>query len=436
MQELLFVVVVSLLLAGGLIYLAKILLPKQIIKDFVCSHQLFLHPNSISYERVAVVVISFIFYDAGWQYLGIALFLLGAFLDAVDGMVARICKLVTTKGKKLDPMCDKISYIIPLYYFCILGMLPIVTMIIFIIVELTGQWFVRNILLRLDWPIEANNFGKIKAVLSFSLVPYLFILQNNSGIPDLSNHILTICVGLSACSAIFKLIPDKFYIGTLSILNLFCGISSLYLIQQNDLMGAILIIVLGQVFDLFDGRIFDRDKQNNVESIPWLDGMANFVSFGLCPMALILSIVSEGNIVFQIMAGSYLMAISYQLLRAVLIGKKGTAFNSIVFKGLPSPVAAILIFSVCLLNLPIMIIMTISVVVSLLTVSNLPFVDFGRGIAKQLPRVTIVVLGAGVFVLFAYFVKIDSSAGVGFSLLVGMFLYFIFGEISRRRILL
>jgi CDP-diacylglycerol--serine O-phosphatidyltransferase len=432
MQELLFVLAVSLSLAGVLVYLAKALLPKQAVKDFIYNNQLFFHPNSICYERVVIVIIAFIIYGLGWQYLGIALFLLGAFLDAVDGMVARACGLVTEKGKQLDPFCDKLSYLIPLVYFCIGGMLPASIMATFIIVELMGQWLVRSILSGLGWSVAANNFGKVKAVLSFSLVPYLFILQNNAILPNLSEHILTISLGLSICSAIFKLIPNKFYADILSLLNLVCGAISLYLIGKGNLIGATLAVVLGQVFDLFDGRM--AIKHGGTKIGPWLDDIADFVSFGISPMILILVVVQDG-IVLQIIAGGYLLAITYRLIRFIWIDKKKADFNPAIFNGLPSPAAAILVFGICLLNLPLLVITPAVLIVSLLAVSNLPFVHFGKGIVKQLPRGTVVISGAGLFVLFAYFVKINSSMGVGFSLLAGMLLYFILGEVSRRKIL-
>jgi CDP-diacylglycerol--serine O-phosphatidyltransferase len=432
MQELLFVLIISLLLSGALIYLAKALLSKKAVKDFICNNQFFFHPNSICYERVIIVIIAFMVYGFGWQHLGVALFLLGAFLDAVDGMVARACKLTSKKGERLDPFCDKLSYLIPLIYFCVVGMLPVAMMTAFVMVELMGQWMVRNILSRLEWSVAANNFGKVKAVLAFSLVPYLFILQNNVNLPNLSKYILTISLCLSICSAIFKLIPNKFYADILSLLNLACGIISLYLIGEENLIGATLAVILGQVFDLFDGRM--ATKHGGTKMGPWLDDIADFVSFGVSPTVLILVIFQDG-IALQIIAGIYLSAIAYRLIRFVWFDKEGSNFNPAIFNGLPSPAAAILVFGVCLLDLSLFITTFAILIISLLAVSNLPFVHFGKGIVKQLPRVVVVISGAGLFVLFAYFVKINSSMGVGFSLLVGMLLYFIFGEISRRKIL-
>jgi CDP-diacylglycerol--serine O-phosphatidyltransferase len=430
MQELLFVIATTLALSGWLAHLGVVVLKNVSVKEFIKEHPL-LQPNSICYVRVGIVVLAMLFYSIGWQYLGIASYLLGVFLDAVDGMVARACGLVSAIGERLDPLCDKISYLIPMVYFCAIGMLPVVTLVAFIIIELSGQYIVRSILASLGWSVASNNFGKIKAVLAFSLIPYLFILQHNPGLSDISENLMIICLGLSICSAVFKLIPNKFYADILSVLNLICGICGIGLISQAQFLGATLAVMLGQVFDLFDGRM--AIKHGGTKFGPWLDDAADFVSFGICPMYLILNIAND-NLILKSAAVMYAVSIAYRLLRFVLVDRKRVDNNPALFFGLPSPAGAFCVFGVCLSGLSPIISSIIVALVSLLSITEYKFVHFGRGIICEIPKVMLIVLGSGMFVVLAYFFKINSSIGVGYSLLIGMIIYFVLSEISKRKI--
>lgn len=430
-KELFFVSNVVLMFSGGLIYLGKVILRNVYIQNFIKAHPV-LHPNSICWIRVGLAGVAIIFYGFGWQYIGIVVYLLSVFLDAVDGMVARGCDLVSLEGERLDPFCDKFSYLIPIAYFCAIGKLPLGVVVAFTIIELTGQYIVREILVKLGWSIASNNFGKIKAVLAFSLTPYLFVLQHNPSLPNISENLMIICLGLSICSATFKLIPNKFYADILSVLNLICGISGINLISHTKFLGATLAVMFGQVFDLFDGRM--AVKHGGTKFGPWLDDAADFVSFGICPMFLILSI-AEGNLILQIIAVVYATSIAYRLIRFVLVDKKRADSNPAIFFGLPSPAGAFCVFGICLSGLSATIISIIVVIVSMLSIAEYKFVHFGRGIICEIPKAMLIVLGSGIFVLLSYFFTINSLIGVGYSLLIGMGIYFILSEISKKKIL-
>lgn len=443
MVEMLFVLMVCSVLSLGLLILnktLKIVSVQSIVKDH-CHNWRYgnkngwivtlspLYPNNICYIRVFVAWVAIGAYCFGWQYVGIALYLLAVFFDAVDGMVARRCDLVTKAGEKIDPLCDKLTYLAPIAYFGISGVLSVIPTVLFIIFELSGQSVVRKILTCRGQSVAANNFGKMKAILAFSLMPYIFVVQNYQQIPDISRYIIIMCVVLSLCSAVFKLIPNRFYADILSILNLLCGATSTVLILEGSLIGAVLVVILGQVFDFFDGRM--AIKHGGTEIGPWLDDLADSISFGFCP-ALLIWKIGDGYW-FNVVAIIFFSSILLRLLRFVLVDKKRGDHQDHIFFGLPSPAGALIVMGVCLVTHNFLIVGSITILVSILSVSTYKFVHLGKGIAKKLPKTLIVVLGTIMLVALAYFVKTESQIGIGYFLLASSLLYVVTSELVKKQ---
>ncbi len=143
-------------------------------------------------------------------------------------------------------------------------------------------------------------------------------------------------------------------------------------------------------------------------------------------------VVAKNDLFGQIMAGAYLMAIVYRLVRFVLKDKKQSDYNPAIFCGLPSPAGAMIVFGACLLQLSATFIWLVVGVVVVLSVSTISFVHFGRGIVEKMPRLIIVISGAIVAILLVYFFKVHSQQGIGFSLLLGMGMYFVLSESTKK----
>ena len=134
--------------------------------------------------------------------------------------------------------------------------------------------------------MAANNFGKIKAVLCFALIIYCALLDGGFRFPELSDQILYVCIILSVSSSVFKTISNRYYADILSIFNLLCGVIGIFLVFQGRYVYVAIAILAGQIFDLFDGRM--AEKHGGTKFGPWLDDIADLVSFGMCPGLLIL----------------------------------------------------------------------------------------------------------------------------------------------------
>ena len=73
--------------------------------------QLFNHPNKLTLSRIAVVPLILVgmAYESKWSCLAAGvLFALAGVTDLLDGWLARRENLVTSIGKLLDPLADKI----------------------------------------------------------------------------------------------------------------------------------------------------------------------------------------------------------------------------------------------------------------------------------------------------------------------------------------
>ncbi|HDR14256.1 MAG TPA: CDP-alcohol phosphatidyltransferase family protein, partial [Desulfobacteraceae bacterium] len=137
------------------------------------------YPNAICIWRVFIGLAgTFLYFVTGQYTLGILLFTISAVLDGVDGLVARKCDLVTEFGEQIDPLCDKLTYLPPMLFFAAEGRLNVETVWVLILIETSGQFLVRYIIKKFTkFSVAANNFGKIKAVLCFSLIIYCAILK-------------------------------------------------------------------------------------------------------------------------------------------------------------------------------------------------------------------------------------------------------------------
>ncbi len=169
------------------------------------------YPNNITYARGALAFIAMTKCLDGELRVAVACFIVSAFGDALDGMVARACGLGTKWGKFIDPLFDKITYLPLLVAFAMKGWLAVCLVEIFFTLEFIGQFFVRWILSKLGLSMAANNFGKFKANIAFFLVIYMFILQENSGILNRGDMILTGGIIFAVLSIVFKVVSVEYF---------------------------------------------------------------------------------------------------------------------------------------------------------------------------------------------------------------------------------
>lgn len=416
---------------SSLMYLAiSAVLKRDHVRGYVVNHDL-LHPNAICVWRVLIGFIGLVLYFIlGQIFWGILLFTVSAFLDGVDGLVARRCDLTTRFGEEIDPLCDKLTYLPPMGFFAYQGMLPISAFWTLVGIELFGQFVVRYILKRYTrFSVQANNFGKIKTVLLFALIIYLAIMDDPLKLPDFTTQLLYLGIIMSLASIIFKAIPNRFYADILSILNLMCGILGITLVLRGNHVLAALSILAGQIFDLFDGRM--AEKHGGTKIGPWLDDIADLVSFGLCPAVFMMKF-GQLKPHSVILGTLYFFAVAFRLWRFLLKDKHNKTLPKGTFNGLPSPAGAIVALGAILFWKDFWLSWIVIFITSFLLVSHIRFVHFGRVVLPLIPRNLFILLGFFVLLIAAYLIKERNPQMLGGTLL-GLFL--LYGLAGNYRVL-
>jgi CDP-diacylglycerol--serine O-phosphatidyltransferase len=378
----------------------SVMLRRARFRQYIVENQWLLHPNSICYWRTAMALVGFVLYFAlGLESLAIYIFTFAAILDGVDGIVARSCNMATKLGEWLDPLCDKLTYLPPLIAFAYLDIMSVPLVWALVAVEVVGQFFARHILSLLKISGAANNFGKIKAIICFALVIYCALLHGHSGVIDMADQVLVACLILAAASVVCKFIPNRLYADSLSTLNFCCGVASLVLTYHNYFAWAIFAIIVGQLFDLFDGRM--AEKHGGTRYGPYLDDIADFVSFGLSP-AYVVSL--KGGPWAWVFGAIYVGGVAYRLIRFVAVDKKRTDLPYGIFNGLPSPAGALVVLGAALV-VPPQYLWLVAMLSVALMVSHIRFAHFGRVILKEIPKPLFFVTCAALVLIISYIIK-------------------------------
>jgi len=363
-----------------------------------------------------------LYFFLGYQAVGILIFTFAAILDGVDGIVARNCNLISEWGEWLDPMCDKLTYLPPLIGFAYAGIISAKLVWFLVVIELAGQLLARHILSLIKFSGAANNFGKIKAIICFALVIFCALLEKNPGVIDMGDEILMVCIILSSASLVFKFVPNRLYADILSTLNFICGIASLVLTHNGRFAWAISIIIVGQLFDLFDGRM--AEKHGGTKFGPYLDDIADFVSFGLAPAYVIMK---SGGSMAWFFGLAFLIGVAYRLIRFITMDKKRTDLPSGIFNGLPSPAGALIVLGASLVFHPILLWAVATLSVGLM-VSHIRFAHFGQVILKQIPKPLFFLISAMITVTLAFVLKTQNVEMFGYFILCSVFMYMIGGR--------
>ncbi|MDR2822535.1 MAG: CDP-diacylglycerol--glycerol-3-phosphate 3-phosphatidyltransferase [Acholeplasmatales bacterium] len=126
--------------------------------------------------------------------LGI-LFIIGSFSDFLDGYLARKLNQVTTFGKFLDPIADKVLVILALLYLNneATSFVPLFVVVIVVLREFIVT-AVRLVTAEKGIVISASIFGKIKTVTQMVAIILLFF--NDFGIkPFYSSDFISLSLG-------------------------------------------------------------------------------------------------------------------------------------------------------------------------------------------------------------------------------------------------
>jgi CDP-diacylglycerol--glycerol-3-phosphate 3-phosphatidyltransferase len=134
-------------------------------------------PNSITMLRISIVpVLFFLLLSPGrlWSFIIALLFIMASLTDLLDGYIARKYEIVTTIGKFLDPIADKLIVNTAMILMIPIGRIPAWIVAIIIIRDFFVDG-VRSIAQTEGVIIQASKLGKQKMLCQIFAVSALMI---------------------------------------------------------------------------------------------------------------------------------------------------------------------------------------------------------------------------------------------------------------------
>ena len=345
-----------------------------------------LHPNAISVMRLPMGIISAWLASMGHWSAATLWFAFWMITDLSDGTIARNCDLGSETGKWLDPLSDKFMYFPVLLFFVYsdsvspdLDSLPVILFIVFDIIGQASRLFVKK--------KAANQFGKAKTALVTILLSLLALNQIDQltiVTKPIANGMMVAATLLAFFSCYCKIIPDNWYANTLTLANFVCGVAAIYHAAQGHFVYCIVLVFIGQFFDLFDGRL--ARKFGSTKRGPLFDDIADATSFGLAIGTMIFFCMKNKfhfhPAIAGVCAAYYVICLIYRLYRFL---KPTKEMPKGIFQGLPSPAGAMFAGSSVLVALDISnatfasVFAAVSVLAAgTLMISNVPYCHFGQ----------------------------------------------------------
>ena len=127
-------------------------------------------PNLLSISRLFLVFPLIFFLEINRPFFVFILLIIGGLTDYFDGFIARKFNLKTRLGAILDPLSDKVLYLIPLVFLCKNNLIPFWSLTLVLFRELTIS-SLRNFT---KDGLPASILGKLKTLFFFISVITFF----------------------------------------------------------------------------------------------------------------------------------------------------------------------------------------------------------------------------------------------------------------------
>jgi len=154
------------------------------IKKMISRHETFNLPNTITLLRISIVPFLFVLLSSPgefWSLILAVLFVIASITDFFDGYIARKYNLITTMGKFLDPIADKLIVNTAMILMIPIGRIPAWIVAITIIRDLIVD-VIRSIASSEGIYIQASILGKQKTLAQNIAVTALMIHYSFLGV--------------------------------------------------------------------------------------------------------------------------------------------------------------------------------------------------------------------------------------------------------------
>ena len=168
-------------------------------------------PNKLTILRMIMIVpfVVFMLVPIGWaagKWIALALFVIASLTDLLDGKIARKYNLVTTFGKFMDPLADKLLVCSALICLVELGRIPAWIVIIIISREFIISGF-RLVASDKGVVIAASWWGKFKT--TFQMVMIVLMIADIAALSIVTQIVMWIALILTVVSLIDYLVKNK-----------------------------------------------------------------------------------------------------------------------------------------------------------------------------------------------------------------------------------
>lgn len=173
-------------------------------------------PNKLTIFRIILVpimaIIPFFNFDIKWIVIDI-IFILASITDKLDGYIARSKNQITTFGKFLDPIADKILVLAAMLILVEDNRLPAIIPIIVLFREFIVSGYRLVAVEKCGKVIAASVWGKLKTVTQMLALILAFVDQNGfaqcfvgglTGFAWWYNFITTILMSVSVVAAVLS----------------------------------------------------------------------------------------------------------------------------------------------------------------------------------------------------------------------------------------
>lgn len=156
-------------------------------------------PNALTVIRLLLVpafIWLMVSHAPGARWWAVAVFMVAAATDQLDGHIARSRNLITDFGKIVDPIADKALTLGAFIMLTIVGLLPWWVTALIAFRELGITWL-RAVLLKRGIVVAANKGGKLKTILQMLaiwilLIPWRTIGAGGGGLGVFSQGMLVV----------------------------------------------------------------------------------------------------------------------------------------------------------------------------------------------------------------------------------------------------
>ncbi len=161
-------------------------------------------PNALTMLRMLLIPVYWFLFTRGDRLLALCVFVAASLTDLLDGYIARKYQLITSFGKLMDPLADKMMVVSVMLSLVLAKIAPLAAMVVIIVKELL-MVLGGVIMLKKGVVVFSQAIGKAAQAVTVSALILCFFAEYFAawGLPPLHVYCLWAGVALTLCALVF-----------------------------------------------------------------------------------------------------------------------------------------------------------------------------------------------------------------------------------------